>query len=280
MKIEAKNWQDYELIDAGGGYKYERFGQHYFVRPENLAYFKSGLRIVDWKKECDFSFEESKGQKGKWTNHSSKNKDWEIVYDDLKVQLSLTQFKHVGIFPEQEINWKFIKEYLKAEGKFLNLFGYTGLASIVAAKTGAKVIHVDSIKQIVKWASKNAELNNLDSISWVVEDALKFARKEFKRGRKYNGIIMDPPAFGFGPKGEKWKIEDNIEELIQLGVDLLDSKGFFILNTYSPKLPMRRLQEILESFQNEGQFEVAELFSTTSTGKTLSRGNLVRFIKS
>ena len=163
---------------------------------------------------------------------------------------------------------------------FLNLFGYTGVASVVAATTGSKVIHVDSVKQIVNWASENAKLNKVDSISWVVEDALKFGRKELRREKQYNGIIMDPPAFGFGPKGEKWKIEENIEELIQIGVDLLAPGGFLILNTYSPKLPLKKLRQLLDPHKHKGSFEVTELVTKSSSGKSLTRGNLVRFVKS
>ncbi|MCB0476879.1 MAG: class I SAM-dependent methyltransferase [Crocinitomicaceae bacterium] len=278
MKFESNLWEDYELIDVGGGQKYERFGSVYTIRPESLAYFKSNLNQTNWLKECDFVFEETDSTSGKWIKNADP-KEWEIHFDDFKFQLRITKFKHIGLFPEQEINWRFIKQNLKAEGRFLNLFGYTGAASIVAAGVGAKVVHVDSVKQIVQWASENAKLNQLDSISWVVEDALKFARKELKRDRKYNGIIMDPPAFGFGAKGEKWKIEDNIEELTQLGIDLLEPGGFLIINTYSPKLPLKKLKQILDPHKHKGSFEVGELTTTSTSGKSLTRGNLVRFIR-
>lgn len=276
MKFEAKNWEDYELLDAGGGNKYERFGNQYFIRPESLAYFKSALNYSDWAKEVDFIFEEINHQKGNWKKKEGQE-EWKIQFDEALIQLKLTKFKHIGIFPEQEINWRYIKGNLNSDSKFLNLFGYTGVASIVAARTGAKVVHVDSIKQIVNWASENAAINKVETISWVVEDALKFAQKELRREKKYDGIIMDPPAFGLGPKGQKWKIEDNIEELIQLGVDLLNPGGFFILNTYSPKLPLKKLRQLLDPHKHKGSFQAGELISTTNTGKTLLRGNLVRF---
>lgn len=279
MKFESRFWDDYELIDAGGEKKYERFGDLYFIRPEMMAYFKSVLEHVEWEKECDWVFEEKGTTSGKWLSKGNRIEEWVLQYKGLKIQLKKTKFKHIGIFPEQEVNWRFIEDHLTENDKFLNLFGYTGVASIVAAQTGAKVVHVDSIKQIVNWASENAQLNNIDHISWVVEDALKFARKEVRRERKYKGVIMDPPAFGFGPKGEKWKIEDNIEELIKLGVDLLEPEGFLIINTYSPKLPLKKLKQLLDPQKHKGSFEVGELITKCKSGKTLNRGNLVRFQK-
>ncbi len=278
MKTVSKSWEYYELIDVGGGQKYERFGDYYFIRPESLAYFRSGLSFTDWEKECDFHFEENEGAKGNWKK-GELDKAWTIFYEDLALRLKITKFKHVGIFPEQEVNWTYISENINEGDKFLNLFGYTGVASIVAAQKGAKVIHVDSVKQIVQWASENAAMNNLDSISWVVEDALKFARKEQRRERAYNGIIMDPPAFGFGPKGEKWKIEENIEELIDLGIRLLAPGGFLIINTYSPKLQLKKLRQLLDPHKHLGSFEVSELVTKSTSGKSLTRGNLVRFVK-
>lgn len=278
MKTSSKFWEDYELLDVGDGKKYERFGDQYFIRPESLAYFKSTLGEDQWQTECDFIFDEEGSTKGKWTKLGAKDQ-WMIRYDDIKIFLRITKFKHIGVFPEQEVNWRYIQEELNEDSVFLNLFGYTGVASVVAAKTGSKVIHVDSVKQIVNWASENAKLNKVDSISWVVEDALKFGRKELRREKQYNGIIMDPPAFGFGPKGEKWKIEENIEELIQIGVDLLTPGGFLILNTYSPKLPLKKLRQLLDPHKHKGSFEVTELVTKSGSGKSLTRGNLVRFVK-
>ncbi|MEZ4936543.1 MAG: class I SAM-dependent methyltransferase [Crocinitomicaceae bacterium] len=276
MKFESLQWGDYELIDVGNGLKYERFGTFYLIRPESMAYFKSALDPEEWEKSCDFIFEENDSTSGKWIMKSGQDL-WRLQYQDFQFLLKITRFKHIGLFPEQEINWRFILENLDSKGRFLNLFGYTGAASIVAASTGAKVVHVDSVKQIVQWASENAKINHFESISWVVEDALKFAQKEYKRGKKYDGIIMDPPAFGFGTKGEKWKIEENIEELIQLGIDLLEPNGFLVLNTYSPKLPLKKLKQLLDLHKHKGSFEVGELTTQSTSGKNLTRGNLVRF---
>lgn len=278
MKTLSNFWEDYELIDVGGGKKYERFGDYYFIRPESLAYFKSTLDEFEWERETDFIFQEEGSTKGKWAKTGPKD-EWTIRFQDILIGLKTTKFKHVGIFPEQEVNWRFIQENLSENQNFLNLFGYTGVASVVAAKSGAKVVHVDSVKQVVQWASENAKMNKVDSISWVVEDALKFARKEFKRERSYNGIIMDPPAFGFGTKGEKWKLEENIDELIQLGIDLLAPGGFLIMSTYSPKLPLKKLRQLLDPHKHKGSFEVTELVTKSTTGKSLTRGNLVRFTK-
>ena len=194
----------------------------------------------------------------------------------IKFRLGLTSFKHVGIFPEQASNWDFIFETIKKmstpQPKVLNLFAYTGGASLAAKAAGADVTHVDSIKQVVTWSKENMELSGLDNIRWVVEDALKFVKREEKRGNKYNGIILDPPAFGHGPNGEKWKLEDNIGEMIQGVLNLLDDKEhFLILNAYSLGFSSLIIENLLKAKAGKN-LNVGELYLQATEGNKLPLG--------
>jgi len=237
-RLYTESWQDYELIDAGGGKKLERWGKIITIRPEVQAYFKSEKTFVEWNELAHFEFVSSGAQSGQW---KTLKKDtpliWEIVYQSIKVQLELTKFKHIGLFPEQRINWDYISSHLSSEKRFLNLFAYTGAASSLAKATGAETVHVDSVKQLITWAKTNQDLSCLHDIKWVHEDALKFAEREIKRCNKYDGIIMDPPAWGIGTKGEKWKLEDKLE-VEQRWV--LDSKYIFSNHQFT------RREEIVE----------------------------------
>jgi 23S rRNA (cytosine1962-C5)-methyltransferase len=197
--------------------------------------------------------------------------------------LALTSFKHVGIFPEQAVNWNYIYQSITeikktvAAPKFLNLFAYTGGASLAAKAAGADVTHVDSIKQVVTWARENMDLSKLENIRWVVEDAMKFVKREVKRGNKYNGIILDPPAYGHGPDGEKWKLEDNINEMMKLVLQLLDDeKCFVILNAYSLGLSAMVTENLLAEKQNP-KIEIGELYLQSTTNQKLPLGVFGRF---
>ena len=270
----SNSFDDYELIDAGGGQKLERWGEIYTIRPDVNAYFSPGLPKEQWNSFKPLVFKEFENTKGKW---SSTHTNWHIAYRSLVFNLETTKFKHVGLFPEQEVNWKFITQHLNPSHRFLNLFAYTGAASMVARATGAEVIHVDSVKQLISWARKNMESSQLDGIKWVHEDALKFAQREVKRGNKYDGIIMDPPAWGIGAKGEKWKIEDQLEPLIQIAYSLLDNDGFLILNTYSPRISLDEINRIAKKYFN--RVETGELWSKAKSGKELFYGHLMRATK-
>ena len=201
---------------------------------------------------------------------------WEIGYRRLRFQLELTRFKHLGLFPEQRSNWDFIAERLPAEGRFLNLFAYTGAASCMARQTGAETLHVDSIKQLLTWAHTNMERSGLADIKWVREDALKFVERELKRGRHYQGIIMDPPAWGLGAKGEKWKLDNKLEALLEGVQGLLAQNGFLILNTYSPTIGLAEITRLAHQYFRPQDCEIRELWMQTSTGKELYYGNLLR----
>ena len=279
-KLFTQPWDSYELLDAGGGKKLERFGSVTTIRPELQAYFKSDTTFVEWEKKADCAFIEKSTTKGLWKRRNTlENDSWNIAYKDLQFKLELTSFKHLGIFPEQVINWDFLTSNLNPSKTFLNLFAYTGIASVVARNTGAAVTHVDSVKQLINWAKENMELNQLSDIRWMHEDALTFAQKEVKRGKKYDVILMDPPAFGFGAKGEKWILEQKLPALLETAYQLLSENGTLILNTYSPKITLQDVVRETTKFFDKRNIEANELWGKTKLGKELFYGNLVRVKK-
>lgn len=277
---------DYELIDSGNRRKLERFGKVILNRPESIAVWKPNLGKSSWEKAHWYFFEE-KGKKGQWKQHHESVKEWTIDYklDQLKIKLNLelTAFKHIGVFPEQAANWHFINKHVNRiraeEVKVLNLFAYTGAASIIAAISGAKVTNVDSIKQVLNWGRKNAELSDEDKIRWILEDARKFVEKSIRREDKYHGIILDPPIFGMGAKKEVWKLESDLQGLLEDLMKIIDkSQNFFILNTYSPKLPMHELKKLLkETRRFPKHFESGTLGLKSASQQSLGLGNLIRF---
>lgn len=270
-------WDDYELLDAGGGKKLERWGKIITIRPEVQAYFKSEWPHKKWLEMAHLEFIQGKGQTGKW-KHLKPNvpESWTIQYEQLKFQLNLTQFKHLGLFPEQRLNWDFIMERLPENGRFLNLFAYTGAASLAARSKGAEVIHVDSVKQLITWSKTNMEVSQLEGIKWVHEDALKFALREEKRDSKYDGLIMDPPAFGIGAKGERWKLEEKLPELLKVAKAIVKEGGFIILNTYSPQVTEEFMTPLLAKVFPQSKVDFKELWMDTSTDKEMYCGLLTR----
>lgn len=202
--------------------------------------------------------------------------EWTIKYQRLQLTLSLTKFKHIGLFPEQEANWRFIEEHISAGDRFLNLFAYTGAASCMARLKGAETFHVDSAKSTLNWAKRNMEECKLLNIKWVHEDALKFAAREVKRENKYKGIIMDPPAWGIGASGEKWKLEDKIDELMMTASSLLADDGFLIMNTYSPTVDTEFLTELIDIYFPNKRSSISQLYMESKTEKTMYFGELVR----
>lgn len=274
---------DYELLDSGNQRKLERFGNILLNRPEVTAKWKCRLEKSEWEK-ADFYFFEERGKKGEWkTLNSEANIDkWRIKYHKLYFSLNLTKFKHVGIFPEQAENWNFVYKKVIAKKKppfkLLNLFAYTSAVSVAAAKAGAKVTNVDSVKQVVNWGRQNAEINEVDSIRWIVEDARKFVEKSVRRGDKYDGIIMDPPTYGIGSKKEKWDIYMHLNPLLEDVCNLLaEDASFFIINTYSPKIYNQPL--LLNISSKLKQFNKVESFSlgVANANTKLPLSNLIRF---
>lgn len=281
--LTPAHWKDYELIDCGNFEKLERFGDRVLIRPEPQAVWDRGLRETEWEKLHDIRFRARSATSGSWIKKKVSLPDrWHITYKasglDLKFRLALTSFKHVGIFPEQAVNWDYIASSLgqikAGPPRFLNLFAYTGGASLAARQAGADTTHVDSIKQVVTWSNENMVLSGLEDIRWVVEDAIKFVRREVRRGRKYHGIILDPPAYGHGPKGEKWKLEDHIAELLKEVVQLLDEpEHFLILNTYSLGFSALIVENLLNaSFPHPVRPSVGELYLQAGTGSKLPLG--------
>lgn len=252
-----QNWKDYELIDSGNFEKLERFGQFVLARPEPKALWDKSLSAGEWDRMAHTRFvtgagfgKSGKEDSGTWKMLKKMPDQWYIRYGakdlDFKLRLGLTSFKHVGVFPEQAPNWNFIhsqssrlvkkfKENGKQElPKVLNLFAYTGAASLAARCAGADTTHLDSVRQVVTWAKGNMESSGLENIRWVVEDALKFVKREVKRGKQYNGLILDPPAYGHGPDGEKWKLDELLFELLQNCAKIVAPEdAFMVLNLYS-----------------------------------------------
>jgi len=288
--LTFENWKDYELIDCGDFEKLERFGNVILIRPEPQAVWGKGLPESDWTKLHHIRFKGRSATSGEWIKKDQKTPDrWHINYKNgeitLKFRLALTSFKHLGIFPEQAVNWdyiiKCIGSFKTEQPKVLNLFAYTGGASLAACAAGAETTHVDSIKQVVSWANENQTLSGLENIRWTVEDALKFVKREVKRGRKYNGIILDPPAYGHGPNGEKWKLEDNIKEMMEDVVKLLDQdEHFLILNTYSLGFSSVIVENLIRSsFPKVQNLESGELYLQASSGYKLPLGVFGKFWK-
>ena len=268
MNIEAifpTRWKGYELIDSGNGLKLEKFGSQVLARPEPQAIWSPRLSQNEWENLRTGSFIQKGSHKGEW-NLKGKEKSWQLAYElgksDIKFKLNFTSFKHIGIFPEQAANWDYIYEKSKLLSKndsVLNLFAYTGGASLAAKQAGVDVVHVDSIKQVVSWANENQILSKQKDIRWVVEDALKFVSREVKRGRKYQGIILDPPAYGIGAKGERWKLEEKLGILLNEVAQLLDEKGFLVLNVYSLGLSPYIIQNLMHDYFGNREVDIMEL---------------------
>lgn len=292
-QLLTPNIPDYELIDSGEFEKLERFGRYVTRRPEPQAIWHRSMSEEQWREISHASFLKTSSSKsderGEWHCRKQMPDRWTIEYNykqmHLKMRLALTSFKHVGIFPEQAANWNFIYDRIeaqKAQGvapKVLNLFAYTGGATLAARAAGADVTHVDSVKQVVTWSRENMEQSGLDGVRWIVEDALKFVRREVRRGNRYDGIILDPPAYGRGANGEKWVLEENICEMLECCAELLDPQhGFLVLNLYSMGLSALLARTALRQvLGTECREEQGELYFSDRAGKELPLGTFCRF---
>jgi 23S rRNA (cytosine1962-C5)-methyltransferase len=283
----------YELLDSGEGEKLERFGAHVLSRPDPQALWPKLLPESEWKKaEAYFTRNDSGAE---WTYVQGKPLDkWSIEFGGLKMWIKPTAFKHTGLFPEQASNWKWMREKIQnrlaaapeTEIEVLNLFGYTGGASLACAQAGAKVVHIDGSKAAVTWARENAELSGLGDkpIRWIVEDARAFVEREIRRGRTYDAIIMDPPAFGHGPESELWKIEEHFLALIENCKKLLKPEPlFFLINGYSAGYSAIAYENNLLPLQKQygGEIEIGELTLRESSpdGRLLPCGIFARWSK-
>ena len=280
----ADQWKDYEVIDTCSGEKCERWGDYILVRPDPQVIWDTGHHNPAWKKKNGHYHRSNKGG-GEW-EFRNLPEEWSITYRDLTFNLKPFSFKHTGLFPEQAVNWDWcaqkIKETTREKGrqlKVLNLFAYTGGATISAAAAGAAVTHVDASKGMVTWAKENALSSGLSSapIRWLVDDCVKFVEREIRRSNTYDGIIMDPPSYGRGPKGEIWKIEESIYPFIQLTAKLLSKDSvFFLINSYTTGLQPAVLSYMINTAivpQFGGRVEAEEIgLPVTESGLILPCG--------
>ncbi len=247
----ADNWNDYEVIDTSSGEKLERWGDYLLVRPDPQVIWSTPRTNPGWKKKNGHYHRSAKGG-GEW-EFFHLPEEWSIRYRDLTFRLKPFSFKHTGLFPEQAVNWDWFSEKIRNARrplKVLNLFAYTGGATLSAAKAGAHVTHVDASKGMVTWARENAVASGLGDapIRWLVDDCVKFVEREIRRGNRYDGIIMDPPSYGRGPKGEIWKIEESIFPFLQLAAQILsDDPVFFLVNSYTTGLQPAVLTYMISS---------------------------------
>lgn len=239
IRVEiATGWSDYELLDAGDGEKLERWGKYILRRPDPVAVWPKSKETKEWTKPHATYLRNDRGG-GQWQYHLDLPDSWHICRGQLKFRIKPTPFKHTGLFPEQAVNWDWINRKLQSANhalSVLNLFAYTGAATLAVASAGASVCHVDSSKGVVTWARNNLELSGLAErpVRWIVEDARKFLEREFRRGRRYDAVIMDPPSYGRGAGGEVWKFEDQISDLMRMVKAVLSSKPEFVLvNSYT-----------------------------------------------
>ena len=276
----ADQWSDYELLDCGRGEKLERWGDKLLVRPDPQAIWNTPRTHRGWKRP-DARYARSSSGGGQWADKSVPQR-WQVGYRDLAFNVGLMNFKHTGVFPEQAANWDFAREQIQNAGRpvsVLNLFAYTGGATIACAAAGASVCHVDAAKGMVQWAKDNARASGLEDrpIRWIVDDCAKFVEREIRRGRRYDAIIMDPPSYGRGPSGEVWKLEENLYPFVELASGVLSGDPLFvILNSYTTGLApsvLGYLLNILVAEKYGGKCAWDELgLPVTETGLALPCG--------
>ena len=281
----SNHWQDYELLDCGGGQRLERWGKQILVRPDPQAIWQPAGSPL-WKK-ADATYHRSKTGGGHWEVRQLPEQ-WTIHYEELVFNIKPMSFKHTGVFPEQAANWDFIREKIRNAGRpinVLNLFAYTGGATLAAASAGASVCHVDAARGMVTWAKENAKSSGLENapIRYIVDDCKKFIKREITRGRKYDAIIMDPPSYGRGPTGEVWKLEENLYPFVELVSGVLSNDPLFIvMNTYTTGLAPSAVTYIMETVISKkfgGHTESQELgLPVTETGLALPCGVTTRWM--
>ena len=284
----AESWKEYEVLDTSQGEKLERWGKYILIRPDPQILWNTEKKQPGWKKPNGHYHRSSKGG-GEW-KFSHLPDEWTIHYKDLQFHLKPFKFKHTGLFPEQAVNWEWIEQKIRQSRRplrVLNLFAYTGGATLAAAKAGAAVTHVDASKGMVGWARENAASSGLSGapIRWLVDDCVKFVEREIRRGSRYDGIILDPPSYGRGPRGEVWKIEESIYPFISLTAQVLSKTPvFYLINSYTTGLQPAVLSYMIKSVivkKLGGQVEADEIgLPVTSTGLTLPCGASARWSKS
>ena len=283
----ADSWRDYELLDATNHNRLERWGQTLLIRPDPQVIWKNDETSPLWAKADAVYYRSAKGG-GQWNYHKKLPQKWQIHWNDLTLIVSPTGFKHTGVFPEQAVNWAWYQEKIRQAGRpirVLNLFGYTGGATLACLAAGASVTHVDASKGMVAWARENAAASELadQPCRWIVDDCAKFVQREIRRGSRYDAVIMDPPSYGRGPSGETWKIEEDVADFIDLTMGVLSDKPLFVLiSSYSTGLApsvMSYLLGITAGKRAAGKIEAQELgLPVESTGLVLPCGSSARFI--
>lgn len=281
--LTPDDWKDYELIDSGNGNKLERFADYVISRPDPRAIWQPSTSSEIWDR-ADASYVRKNETSGDWRIQRSAPTDWRIHYDQLTLILRATAFKHVGVFPEQAPNWRWIAKNIAGKPvNVLNLFAYTGAATLAAAAAGARVTHVDASKPTIAWAKENAAASQLSHqpIRWILDDAYKFVTRESRRGVTYDGIIMDPPRFGRGTKGEVWKLEDDLPKLLSAcRIILSPHPSFVLLNAYTADMSSIVLSRLLDDLMKDfggttGSGELA--LKDSSAGKLLPNGIFARW---
>ncbi len=282
----SEDWKDYELLDCSGGEKLERWGKYLLVRPDPQAIWLTPRTDKRWQ-HPDARYARSSSGGGAWEFKHVPQR-WTVGYRDLTFNVKPMNFKHTGLFPEQAANWDFCMDAIRSAGRpisVLNLFAYTGGATVACAAAGASVCHVDAAKGMVQWAKENAQSSGVSDkpIRWIVDDCGKFAQREIRRGRRYDGIIMDPPSYGRGPSGEIWKLEENLWPFVELVAQLLsDQPLFFLINSYTTGLAPSVLTYILETLVTKkygGHTESQELgLPVTGSGLSLPCGATGRWM--
>ncbi len=280
--MRAANWNDYELLDTSAGERLERWGDIILIRPDPQIIWNTPKKHPMWK-QAHARYHRSNTGGGQWEVYKKMPDVWKIGYDGMTFNLKTMGFKHTGIFPEQAANWDFAMEKIKNAGrpvKVLNLFGYTGAATLACAKAGAQVCHVDASKGMVAWGKENAQLSGLSDkpIRWLVDDCVKFVQREQRRGNTYDGIIMDPPSYGRGPGGEVWKLEEQLHDLVELCLPIMSENPlFFILNSYTTGLSpavMEYLLGVILKKKFGGTVSAGEIgLPVTETGLVLPCGS-------
>lgn len=288
--VTPTGWQDYELLDSGDGEKLERFGQFILVRPDPQIVWSKSLPPSDWD-QAHASFIRTHQDRGQWQIRGKLPEEWQMQWRDITSVVKLSPFKHTGVFPEQSAHWQWFRTLLENQKvqqpdyqpHILNLFGYTGLASMVVAKTGAMITHVDASRAAIGWAKKNQAASGLDekSVRWILDDVMKFVNREVKRGKKYDGIIMDPPVYGHGPTGEVWEFKTSLPQLLKQCQQLLvDQPLFVLINAYAVSTSAVTLGNVLTEMMSghQGQVEIGELaLQQTHDQKLLSTGIWARW---
>lgn len=272
----ADKWKDYECIDASGGEKLERWGKIILCRPDPQVIWNRRSAPEKWA-TADARYRRSSSGGGEWSYRTKLPESWQVRYGDLTFNVKPMGFKHTGLFPEQAVNWDWMREKLRSRGRgvrVLNLFAYTGGASVACAAQGAMVTHVDASKGMTAWAKENAAAGGVDGIRFFVDDCIKLVEREIRRGSKYDGIIMDPPSYGRGPGGEVWKLEDSLFTFVGRAALLLsDTPLFFVLNSYTTGLQPGVLKNILSLTLPKGSITADEIgLPITSSGLVLPCG--------